>query len=84
MLKFEKYFDISIELCEKNMGHIIKFKSRLDSKEYIYRPFTTDLCDYPNDKHFNKIEIGTASKIISDVTSMIREIKINKIIDDKK
>ena len=70
LLKFEKYFDIEIELSEITFGPIFTMVSKFDDWTYSYQPSMVDIQDYPNDN-------GSASRIISELKSIIRENKLN-------
>lgn len=70
--KFEKYFDIEIELSEITFGPIFTLVSKFDDWTYTYQPTMTDIKDYPNDS-------GSASKVISELKSIIRENKLSDL-----
>jgi hypothetical protein len=50
-----------------------QFKSKFDESIFVYETKVINITNYPNDN-------GVSSKIISDLTSIIREYKINDII----
>ena len=70
--KFEKYFDIEMEVGEITFGPIFTLISKFDDWTYTYQPTMTDMQDYPNDR-------GSASSIISELKSIIRENKLNDL-----
>jgi len=70
--KFEKYFDIEMELSEVTFGPIFTFKSKFDDTTLVYRPSMTDMKDYPNDR-------GSASRIISELKTILRDNKLNEL-----
>jgi hypothetical protein len=70
--KFEKYFDIEMEVSEITFGPIFTLISKFDDCTYTYQPTMIDIQDYPNDR-------GSASRIISELKSIIREYKINDL-----
>jgi hypothetical protein len=47
-------------------------KSKFDDSKYSYQPNMIDIKDYPNDR-------GSASRIISELKSIIRENKLNDL-----
>ena len=69
--KFAKYFDIEMDLSE-SFSPVFTLISKFDDWTYTYQPSMTDMQDYPNDK-------GSASKIISELKSIIRENKLNDL-----
>jgi len=75
--KIEKYFDMKMEVSKITFGPIFTLISKFDDWAYTYKPTMVDIQDYPNDR-------GSASKIISELKSIIREYKINEIVDDRK
>ena len=72
--KFEKYFYIEIELSEITFGPIFTLISKFDESKYVYQPSMVDMMDYPNDN-------GSTSRIISELKSIVRNYKINEIVD---
>jgi len=70
--KFEKYFNIEMELSEITFGPIFTLSSKFDDSTYSYKPSMVDMLEYPNDS-------GSASRIISELKSIIRENKLNDL-----
>ena len=68
--KFEKYFDMEMDVSEITFGPIFTLISKFDDWTYTYQPTMRDMQDYPNDR-------GSASQIISELKSIIRENKLN-------
>lgn len=72
--KFEKYFNIEVELSEISFGPIFKLISKIDDSTYGYHLSRVDIQDYPNDR-------GPASRVISELKSIVRNYKIDEIVD---
>jgi hypothetical protein len=46
--KFEKYFDMEMEVSEITFGPIFTLISKFDDCTYTYQPTMIDIQDYPN------------------------------------
>ena len=72
--KFEKYFDIEMDLSKISFGPIFTLISKFDESKYVYQPSMVDMMDYPNDNR-------SASRIISELKSIVRNYIIDELVD---
>lgn len=74
---YNPYFRMDHRICDKTMAPIFQFKSLTTGEVFEYNLPRTDVLSYNNG--FTSTEL---QNMISDLTSHIRDIKIDKIIKD--